>query len=178
MNKFASGVGSGGQNRDGFRVPKCFHQVFRSTGHMCNLGTSGMESENLRRRWFDCPAFRELMRPKSHSTFEVSKQIDVSYVYIVRVGNNVSAILRIDGGEPMAQRLETGYTWNGVNQRSSSSNILCANAASIIAFRGLLMFSAPSRLCEENPPKCSMIALAVFTQLNYGKWKQRQRHSW
>ena len=47
MNKFVGGVGSGGQNWDGFRVPKCFHQVFHSTGQMCNLGTSGMESEDL-----------------------------------------------------------------------------------------------------------------------------------
>jgi len=48
MDKLAGGVGSGGKNWDGFRVPKCFHQVFRSTGHVCDLGTSGMESEDLR----------------------------------------------------------------------------------------------------------------------------------
>ena len=46
MNKFVGGVGSS-HNWEGFRVPKCFLQMFRSTGHMCNLGTSSVESNEL-----------------------------------------------------------------------------------------------------------------------------------
>ena len=47
MNKFIGGVGSGSHNRDGFRISKCFLQVFQSAGHMCNLGTNSVKSKEL-----------------------------------------------------------------------------------------------------------------------------------
>lgn len=45
-NQFTCDIGNS-HNRDGFRIPKCFLQVFRSAGNMCNLGTSIVESDGL-----------------------------------------------------------------------------------------------------------------------------------
>ena len=45
-NKLIGGVWSG-HNWDGLRIPKCFLQVFRSTGYVCNLGTSSVKSDEF-----------------------------------------------------------------------------------------------------------------------------------
>jgi len=48
MNKFIGGVGVGSHDWDDLCVPKRFLQAFRSTGHVSDLGASGVESDNLR----------------------------------------------------------------------------------------------------------------------------------
>jgi len=46
MNQLIGGIGTS-HNWDGFRIPKCFLQVFRSAGNMCNFGTNSVENDDL-----------------------------------------------------------------------------------------------------------------------------------
>ena len=107
---------------------------------------------------------------KSHRSAEVP--ISRSEIDLVFVGDDFPVILQSsDGGKPMIKRFKTTPTSNGVSQRSSSSKYLCTTGASRIAFRGLLRFSEPNITRVDNPPNCSMIAPAVFAQLNFEGWK-------
>jgi hypothetical protein len=179
MNKFIGGVGGGSHNWDGFRVPECFLQVFRSAGHMRNLGTGSVESDESRRRGFDFFAIRERVGSKNHRRAVEFTHRVISKIDLVLVGDNVSVILRPSGsGKPMEPRVKTRSTSNGVIQSSSSSKSWCTAGASSVAFRRILRSSEPSRTRVENPPKRSMIAPAVFAQLNFVREKRLQCGSW
>jgi hypothetical protein len=116
---------------------------------------------------------------KSHRRAVVFAQSASGNIDLVLVGDDVSMILQpSDSGKPVVQRLETGSTSNGVNQRPSPPKSACTAAASIIAFRGLLRSSEPSITRVEYPPKRSMIAPVVFAQLNFERGKLPQCGSW
>jgi len=94
---------------------------------------------------------------------------------LVLVGDDVSIFLQPRrSGKHIPQKPKTRPTTNGVNQSWRRSKSWCANEARNIAFRGLSRFSGSSRMCGDNPPKCSMIAPVVVARLAFEKWKQHQ----
>ena len=110
---------------------------------MCNLGTSSVKSEELRRRRFDCLAILEGVGFENRKREESCPKAPFPDIDIdgVLIGDDAFAILRpSESYEHEAQKLKTGSTFHGVNQRSSLSKYSCVNGASIMALRGLLRF--------------------------------------